>query len=436
MDYEKLLSKYQYADIRIEKSTRSNISIKDDEVKCIIGSSDGIGVRVLDNGSWGIASGDNESLDELLKKAHKLAKLSTGRISCGTPIVEKKSIKEKIIQVNHEEQIGTLVDAAKAMKGEKIASKTITCIDAVITAEFYNSLGTEIVQDMAYTYTSCACVAKSGEIIQRGSARTCSREGFKKIENKIYETAENAKQKALELLNSITPPQGRFTAILDPEMTGVLCHEAIGHACEGDAIVDNESILVGKIGKNIGNELVNIVDDPTAKDFGHYYYDDEGIRGKQTRLIENGILKEYMNSMETAYALGIEPNGHARSQAYDSVPVVRMSNTYFRPGKASVDDVFDVKHGIYLKGMKGGSVNIFSGGFMFKAERAYEIKNGEKGNIIRDVTITGSILETLNDVEIVGKDFGTSPGICGKAGQEAPVSDGGPHIRVNNVTIG
>jgi TldD protein len=113
-----------------------------------------------------------------------------------------------------------------------------------------------------------------------------------------------------------------------------------------------------------------------------------------------------------------------------------MGNTFFKPGKSSREDVFDVRDGVYLKGMKGGSVDIFAGGFMFKADEAYEVKNGELGKLYRDTAISGNIMETLKNVEAVGKDFGTSPGFCGKGGQQMPVSDGGPHIRVRNVKIG
>jgi TldD protein len=113
-----------------------------------------------------------------------------------------------------------------------------------------------------------------------------------------------------------------------------------------------------------------------------------------------------------------------------------MGNTYFQPGNAKKEDVFDVRDGIYLKGMLGGSVDIFSGGFMFKAEEAFRVKNGEIGEQLRDVAIIGNILETLKKVELVGDDFETSPGMCGKGGQRMPVSDGGPHIRIKNVTLG
>ncbi|MBI5046901.1 TldD/PmbA family protein [Candidatus Micrarchaeota archaeon] len=269
--------------------------------------------------------------------------------------------------------------------------------------------------------------------MQRGSERAWSRTGFGGID---LEIANAAAKKAVKMLSATTPPKGRFSVVLDPEMTGVFSHEAVGHASEADSIIDRESILADKKGKKVGNEMVTIIDDPSANDFGSYVYDDEGVRGRATTIVKNGIVSGFLTSKETAHALKLDLNGHARAEAYDKVPIVRMSNTYFQKGKYSVDDVFDVKQGIYLKGMKGGSVDIFSGGFMFKAEEAYSINNGEKGKLMRDVTISGNILETLNQVEAVGNDFGTSPGICGKFGQGVPVSDGGPHIRIKNVTIG
>ena len=438
MELERILSKYEYADVRIERSYESSVRLTNEEVKHASGVSEGIGVRVLKNGSWGFASnnttrGTEGTINELLKKAEKLANLERGSIKFESPKPEKRKVKERIETIEINEQVKTLLETTKEMKSKNIASRIISCTDSRIIKEFHSSVGTEIIQETGYTYLSCSCIARSGEQIQRGSSRSWSKGGFKRIN---LDVAIEAKQKALRLLNAASSPKGRFTTVFDPEMTGVFSHEAVGHACEGDSVLDRESILANKIGQRIGNELVSIVDDPNALDFGHYKYDDEGIRAKRTTLVQNGVLKDFMSSMETSYKLKLEPNGHARAQGFEAVPIVRMSNTYFQQGKTSVEDVFEVKNGIYLKGMRGGSVDIFSGGFMFKAEEAYEIKNGEIGKIMRDTTISGNILQTMLDVECVGKDFGTSPGICGKFSQQVPVSDGGPHIRVKNVAIG
>jgi TldD protein len=435
MDYQRLLSRYTYAEVRIEKSFDSSISIKDEEVKHSSGNSEGISVRVLEKGSWGFASSSrNEDIEGLLKKAESLARLGKGSIGLDIPKAEKRGISKPVEASDTEEQVKFLLEASREMKAKRISSRNISCTDSRDRVEFHNSEGAEIIQETGFTYLSCSSIAREGDLIQRGATRAWSRSGFGRID--VLGTAGKSKDKALRLLDALPPPKGRFTVVLDHEMTGVFSHEAIGHACEADSVLDRESVLADKRGKQIGNSLVNIVDDPSADDFGHYVYDDEGVKGKKTVLVEGGILRQFMNSMETAKKLGIEPNGHARAEDYSAVPIVRMSNTYFLSGESSPDDVFDIRSGIYLKGMKGGSVDIFSGGFMFKAEEAYSIKNGEKQDIMRDVTITGNILQTLLDVECVGRDFGSSPGLCGKFSQAVPVSDGGPHIRVKNVTIG
>ncbi len=434
MDYSSLLSKYAYAELRIEHSFDSAINLKDDEVRHVSGSSHGVSVRVLEKGSWGFASGsDISKIPELISHAQRLAGLAQGKLAIPERKAINKTIIEKLELVDSETKVKSLVDAANDAKGGKVTSRLLSCSDSIVKKEFYDSLGTSILQETGYTYLSCSCIAKDGSI-QRGGERAWSRSGFGKLN--VLTTMREAREKALRLLDSVAPPKGRFTVVMDPEMTGVLSHEALGHACEADSVIDRESMLADKVGQKIGNELVTITDDPTAKDFGNYAYDDEGEEGRPTVLLEKGILKNYINSMETAYALGHKPNGHARAGSCNEVPIVRMSNTYFKPGASNIEDVFDLDHGVYLKGMKGGSVDIFSGGFMFKAEEAYEIIKGEKGKLMRDVTITGNIMHTLMDVECVGDDFNTSPGMCGKFGQSVPVSDGGPHIRIRNVAIG
>ncbi len=433
MEYERLLSRYDYAELRLERCTESYIQVKDDEVKHSSGTSHGMSVRVMEDGSWGFASG-TEDIEALLERARRLAGLAKGRIRLRLPRPEKKEIRERTDIVEADLQVKELLEGSKAMKEKGITSRILSCSDMCTVTEFYNSEGAGIIQEAGHTYLSCSSIARSDGIIQRGSERAWSKSGFGKMD--VIGTAVKSKDKAIRLVHAAPPHKGRFTVVFDPEMTGVFSHEAVGHACEGDTVVDRESLLAGRIGERIGSELVTIIDDPGARDFGYYCYDDEGVKAEPVSLVEGGALSGFLNSMETAQELQERPNGHARAGDYSQVPVVRMSNTYFQRGESAVDDVFDIKSGVYLKGMKGGSVDTFSGGFMFKAEEAYEIKDGEKGNIMRDVTITGNILQTLLDVECVGKDFGSSPGICGKFGQEVPVSDGGPHIRVSNVTIG
>jgi TldD protein len=432
---QRLLDKYPYAELRIEKGTESFIRITDDEVKVSTGTYKGLSVRVLKNGSWGFASTNGKGgIEDLLRKAERLATLDKGKIKLAKIKQRKKTIKKKIKRIESQDKLKILLDAKKEMKGKSIISKRIFSTDSHTTKEFYSTEGADIKLEENHNYVACTSIAKDKERIIRGVETAGIQSGFDKID--IHKIARISKEKAERLLRADLAPKGRFRVVLDPEMTGVFAHEALGHAAEADSVVDRESILSNKTGKKIGSQMITIVDDPTAGYFGAYAFDDEGVEAKKTVIMEKGILKNFMNSRETARDTKQTPNGHARASGYDEPPIVRMSNTFLLPGKDKKEDVFDLKKGIYIKGMRGGSVDIFSGGFMFKAEEAYEIKNGEIGNVLRDAAISGNILRTLNNVEAVGRDFDTSPGMCGKGGQDVPVSDGGPHIRIKNVMVG
>ncbi len=393
-------------------------------------------VRVLIIGSWGFAStnSDKESdLDKIIKSAAKIARIERGKIKIPEIAEESGEFGKELKITDIEEKIKVLKEHEKLIKDKKIQSNSVSLSEAITKKTYINNSGAQITQNSAYEYLSCSAVAKEGEKIQRAGERSWSKTGFKNLDFSIF---EKTREKAKRMLNSKPTKKGRFTVVLDPEMTGVLSHEAVGHACEADSVVDGESILKDKIGKRIGNELVNIIDEPQANDFGSYIFDDEGIRSKRVVLVENGILRGFLNSRESAAELKDTPNGHARAESFSEVPTVRMANTYFQRGKSKKEEVFDIRNGIYLKGMKGGSVDIFTGGFMFKAEEAYTIKNGEIGELMQDTTITGNVLETLLKVRKVANDWGTSPGICGKFGQHIPVSDGGPHIQIEDMSIG
>ncbi len=436
MSFLTVISRYPFADIRIDHCKELTIQIREEEIKISAGDYVITSARVLIDGSWGFANSNKHTVDieELLKKAAVLARLQNANVKLKKCNQEKTTIKKQKKDIKYDERVAILCDAAKEMKGDHVKSKTINYRESIEEKEFYNSDGSEIVQLFNRAYISCMAVARSGELIQRGQETDASIDGFNKIN--VYETAEAACKKAEKFLFAGHSSKGHFTTILDNEMTGVFCHEALGHACEADSIIERGSILRGKIGKKIGNRLATIVDDPIYNGFGHYIYDDEGVKAKKVTLIDKGILKNYMNSRETAAKLNMELNGHCRAMGAAYFPIVRMSNTFMLPGETKLDELFDIRNGIYVKGMSGGSVDIFSGGFMFKAEEAYEIKNGEIGKLLRDVSLSGNILDALKSIELIGNDFGMSPGTCGKFGQGVPVSDGGPHIRVGDIKIG
>jgi len=254
----------------------------------------------------------------------------------------------------------------------------------------------------------------------------------------LNEIAVETAKKALRMLKAEPAPTGRFTVITDPDLTGVFSHEAIGHACEADGVIAGESVLKDRLGEQVGSELVNICDDPTYPGgWGSYKYDDEGMPAVKRMLIEKGVLKTYITNREAAAKLGIEANGGARAQDYSYPPIVRMSNTFIVPGDWSFEEMLeDIDYGVYLLGSRGGQVDPAKGTFQFNAKEAFLIEKGEITKPLLDVSLSGLILETLHNIDAVGKGFSLRTGTCGKGGQGVPAGTGGPHIRIKNAVVG
>lgn len=424
-----------YCDARIITGASSSFSLEDAKLSGTEGEICGIGVRALVDGSFGYAWSTRISdFPELLKKAESLARLSRGGVSLSAENAEQAEKGRNFEFPHAEEKISLLREAGKCALSGKAKNATLLLRDSNSEKVFLSSEGARIVQKESHCYFSAVCIAREGGKMQRGVDRLSSRSGYGKFD--VSATALNARKCAERLLSADAPPKGRFPVIMNPEMTGVFSHEALGHASEGDSVLERESLLAGKLEERIASEKVTICDDPAFTDFGQYFYDDEGVRAQPVPIIEGGILKNHLHSRQSASGLRTRSNGHARAQGWESAPIVRMSNTILAKGRDSESDVFGVREGIYAIGMKGGSVDIFSGDFMFAAREAWLVRNGSRERLLRDVTVGGNILETLAKVECVGKDFGTSPGFCGKMGQSVPVSDGGPHIRVAEMKVG
>lgn len=227
-----------------------------------------------------------------------------------------------------------------------------------------------------------------------------------------------------------------MNAVLDPELGGVFAHEAVGHASEGDLVLEGNSVLKGRIGEKIGSQRLSVIDDPTLPGFGFEPVDAEGVAVKRTEIIRNGKINAYLLNRETLHSVGMGVPGHARAMSGD-IPIVRMSNTFIENGDSSYDEIIaECRNGILLKGSRGGQVDPGRGVFQFNAEYGYLITNGETGAMVRDVSLSGEILSTLHQMELCGKDRIMSAGYCGKSGQTVPVSDGAPHVLLLDAVVG
>ncbi len=399
-------------------------------------------VRVLKNGAWGVSFTTNPAkMEYTAKSALKLAETlnSDVKLADVETIQDKvrSKAKLKLRDVSLDEKKEVMSDVEKAANLDGIVSTTVNYVDGEGASIFASSEGTLLQVEESRVALFLNAVAASDGIIQFGHKSTGGAAGFEVIQKEDLEKfGRTPAEKALRLLNAELPPSGKFPVVMDPELTGVFIHEALGHASEADLILQNDSILKGKIDTQIGSPIVTIVDDATMDAFGYYPYDSEGVKTSENILVKEGVLRSLLSSRETASQLNISPSGNARSVVGDQ-PIVRMSNTYLKPGKLEFEElVEDINSGIYLKGSRGGQVDTGKGVFQFNAAESFLIENGDVTAPLRDVSLSGNILEMLLKVDGVGSDFKMGVGFCGKSGQTVPVGDGGPHVRVKEATVG
>jgi TldD protein len=426
----------RFVDITSQRANITNVITKDGVAKDItIGETSGYGVRVLEK-VWGFASTNNiNDLMDAASRAYKAAKGGDREVPF-TPqdgVEDRVSTKAAIkpVDVPLEEKIELGVRAFDSIKGHNgVVSSSFIYIDSVVNGVYMNSEGVKIESESTKVAFFASVFAKKDAVLQVGGERIGATAGFEFLKSP-EDVARKAAEKALRLLEAKEAPSGNFKVVLDPQLTGVFVHEALGHGVEADHVLQGDSILEGRIGEDIASEHVTVYDDPTMKDsFGFYSYDSEGTKAGKTMVIQKGMLKSYLHSRETSSALHMENTGNARSQGFDYQPIVRMSNTHLAPGTLTLEEMLeDIDYGVYLLGSKGGEVDTAKGVFQFSAEEGFLIENGKLTSPLKDVALSGETLNILKNVDAVGRDFSMHIGFCGKDGQAVPVGDGGGTIR-------
>ncbi len=408
--------------------------------------SSGAAVRFLDGGSWGFVSlDDKDALDGALISARKLAgaarkKFPREKITLAP--VEKPHLKnlpeirESPDDISIEDKVKLLIEIEKSARIDGISSTNAVYSESRVTVGYSSSEGLDCEYTLNRIGFAISAIAQSGGNYQIGRESRFGVMGFEIFKkHDAFELARKAGNTAVELLSAKTPKAGSYPVILDQELAGVFIHEAVGHAVEADHVIEGNSILEGKIGKQIAAPCITVYDDPSLHEFGYYPFDDEGAESKKTVLIQDGVLKSFLHSRESAGKLG-GSSRNARAQGY-ARPVIRMSNTFISPDGTKFEEMLEeIKDGIYLIGSRGGQVNPGEGVFQFNAERGFIVKNGELSTSLRDVSLSGNTLEILNNVVMVGNDLKLNSGRCGKAGQLVPVSDGAPHVMVKSAVVG
>lgn len=440
----------EYAEIRAQKLFKTVLTLKEKRIEATKqGIENGAALRVLVNGAWGFASVgtfEAEALTKAVSDACKMAKKASSRLKKPIKLVETKAVQDRVsirstkppAKVPIEQKIKTVLTMSKEVLGydDRIRSCTTDYLDLTGTTYFMNNEGSYIEQDKLYVWSRLLATAKEAGTFTYSREEIGSTAGYEVFD---VETPENVSKRlakrAVEQLKAKPPKGGTFPTVIGPNVVGVFVHEAFGHLAEADLTLSG-SILMDKIGKKIASEIVTFYDDGSIEGaFGSYKYDDEGVPTQKTLLVEDGSVVGLMHNRETAQKLDAEPTGNARAEDFRFEPIIRMRNTFIKPRDRSFEElVEDIKFGYYLKSFRGGQANL-DGTFQVGIQEAYEIVKGESGAPVRNASISGNTLETLLNVDAVGKDFELWPGRCGK-GQTAFVCDGGPHIRVKEVLVG
>ncbi len=445
-----------FADVRVSRIEQSHAQVQDRRADRLGRNvTQGAGIRVLVDEAWGFAATEEitaRSLDDILRKAVDVARASSRHVADkGGVAAEKPEVAvERVIaridprSVGVREKMALLLLLEKAAlddAGKAIVNSVLSYADGITEELLVNTSGTCIESEIIQCRLACSLVASDGKIFQRSAKSWANRAGYEVAKDLVPETSSVlVGRAAVEQLTAKRPPAGTFPVVFAPNVTGLLMHEALGHSAEADGVWTGESILSGrKLGEKIASDKMTVYDDATyPNSFGSYEYDSEGVRAQKRPIIEKGVLKCWLHSLETAHKFGMAPNGCGRAQSFLFRPVVRMSNTYMARGTDPAGDIFKgIDRGVYLKEGSSGYVFVDKGQFVCNASQAQMIEHGTLGEPLRDVSVSGMMMETLMNIEAVADDFEMeSPGMCGKAGQSVPTNCGGPHVRVGSLVVG
>lgn len=455
---EKILDKAaklgaSYVDARYQSYDYELITVENKTLKSYISRRlSGVGIRVAAKGAVGFASTSDlshNSLDKTLNNAIKAAKAIEGKKPpFGEAKINKADVKSPIktdpINISPEEKVSIALDANKAAWiSDEIKNATTRIGLSKDSRTFMSSEGAKVNVETTIVGLAHESVARIGEVMERipYSESTCA--GFESIKSKDWNSfTVDVSKLAIEAASSKTPPPGTYSVVADPQIFGLILHEAFGHASEGDIVATGESALYGKVGTELASNIVTIIDEGVIEGGYFFPFDDEGVKKEKTVVVENGVLKGYLNDRHSALQLQTKSTGNGRAQSFENIPIVRQTNYYMLPRDHSFEELIeDIDFGIYIqdKGWTGGQVEPGMGTFTFGVGPSKIIKNGELTETVRGIVISGMILETLKTIDAIGKKLKIVTSIfggCGKGGQTATVGLGGPHVRVRKMTVG
>jgi TldD protein len=441
-----------YADLYFEYLLTSSIGIDESIVKSAAqGVSVGVGVRVISGERTGYAYSDDLSPEKIRKAARVAAYIAAGPSKVETfdlkegrrhdlyPVVTapaETALSERVELVRRADRAARAYDPrifqVQAVYADNLRHVLIATSDGVLTFDR---------QPLARLSVSVLARENGGQP-QRGHAG-----GGGRVELSFFQTdktpehfAREAAREALAMLEAVDAPAGEMTVVLGPGWPGILLHEAVGHGLEADFNRKKVSAFSDRIGQKVASELCTVIDDGTISSRrGSLNMDDEGQPTQRNVLIENGILRGYLQDKLSSTLMGAAPTGSGRRESYEHIPMPRMTNTFMLAGESDPADIIrSVPKGLYCVSFGGGQVDITSGNFVFSASESYLIEGGKVTRPVRNATLIGNGPEALKYVSMVGNDLKLDEGIgvCGKEGQSVPVGVGIPTIKIDKMTVG
>ncbi len=438
-----------FADVFVEDRRATSARFDDGRTEELVsGRERGAGIRVVRGDTTGFAHTADLSTNGLRVAAEAAAGAARGagggvhvaNLTAQTATrPHEVQIAPEAVEKRRKVELLTRADAAARGESGAITSVTASYADAHRRIQVANSDGLLAEDDQVRTRFMVQCVATGDTGMQTGYEAPGRTIGFELFDEIAPETiAQRAAQRAVTLLDAVPAPSGKIPVVLRRGAGGVLFHEACGHGLEADHILKDASVFTGQVGEQVASPLVTLVDDGTyAREWGTLSIDDEGKPAQRNVLIENGVLTDYMWDLLRARKEGRPSSANGRRQSYRHLPMVRMTNTFLLEGETDPDEIVrGVDYGIYCVQLGGGQVNPATGDFVFGVTEAYLIENGEITNPIRAAQLIGNGPDALRMVDVVGNDFETWTGMCGKHGQSVPVSSGQPTLLVREMTVG
>src|SRR5579863_2881610 len=434
----------------LEYSQSESLSLDDGRIKSAsFDTTHGFGLRAVREEAAGYAH-SSELSEAAIRRAAAAVRAVQGRRSgvlAEAPVGTNRSLYTDdnplgLVDLAAKTQLLSEIDAYARSRDARVKQVMASLSGVGQAVQIVRPDGSRVADIRPLVRLNVAIVVGEGDRMETGSAGAGGRVTYERYLDPRQWRAQvdEALRQALVNLGSVPAPAGEMTVVLGPGGPGVMLHEAVGHGLEGDFNRRKTSAFSGMIGERVAARGVTVVDDGTLPDRrGSLTIDDEGTPSGYNVLIEDGILKGYMQDRMNARLMGAAPTGNGRRESFAHAPIPRMTNTYMLAGAQDPQEIIQsVKRGLYAVNFGGGSVDITSGKFVFSASEAYLIEDGKVGPAVKGATLIGNGPDAMTKITMIGNDLRLDDGVgtCGKDGQGVPVGVGQPSVRMDGITVG